>query len=356
MPWQGVNDLTNMRYGNFSTTGMAFPTGMQELRGGLFGRLAASTVPGGAYTVRFRWGMRTSGTGIQNITYLTNLQAELTNGDPNGDILANQPIALTTEIIPLPLPNGLDSIQVPGAANINTICGSVAPNVTWHQTTASFTATTSSQYVGLDFTFHVLSLGNYQGAWVYLDDIEFLGPSPEEPCPLDIDLNGVYNGADIETLCGLVDTEVSCANNNLHLADIDADSDGTITYQDIAQFLSNNCGACEPAVDGLVVEPTAPSPEIPVEKSNLEPSDGTQDMGLFLQPNPTNGKFRLSAPLTDELVRRLTVYDAQGKIVLTMAPIQGEIPTIDLEGSPNGPYMVTVQDGEMMSSLRLVKE
>lgn len=72
---------------------------------------------------------------------------------------------------------------------------------------------------------------------------------------------------------------------------------------------------------------------------------------LQLYPNPTTGTARLKLPMA----ARITVFDAVGRVVLTLDAAAGEV-ALALGSQPHGVYSVRVQTGGGVAVKRLVRE
>jgi hypothetical protein len=76
------------------------------------------------------------------------------------------------------------------------------------------------------------------------------------------------------------------------------------------------------------------------------------DLGISLYPNPTTGNVFVNMPATEEAT--ITVFDAQGKVVMTLENAQnGSV--IELSEVQYGMYMIQVANANGSNTFRIVK-
>lgn len=75
-----------------------------------------------------------------------------------------------------------------------------------------------------------------------------------------------------------------------------------------------------------------------VDGTTFVESEAFDQVGIF--ENPTSGVFQIVAPL---IIKRIYVFDVNGKQLQSIDKVQGTQTTINLEGFPAGTYFVRIQ-------------
>ncbi len=92
-----------------------------------------------------------------------------------------------------------------------------------------------------------------------------------------------------------------------------------------------------------------------VPRDLLDVGDDVQDLIIKTFPNPSSNKVSISGLPNLELPVNISVYDLEGRLILTETSARNTIVTIDISDLPPGLYVLKSQNGKFQTSQKISK-